>query len=200
MKLSQTIIDELVAEAKVTNPSFDDTRFKQALGREQVTYKITPLKPGRTKLITTGGRGGQPGRQQSGWSKSPEIDLVVQAYTLDQLAKGMARYTTDGGGGNLRACKSCHESGNEGAPPHELGRIMEISDKDAMTWITTGKLGGRTAKIQHTWEFSTESEQDGIVPYLRSKQTHDVETLTKLYVEEQLANGGFMGPPMRNQR
>ena len=193
--LSAAIIDELVAKAKVDNEEFNETGFRKMIGREQTTYKITPLKAGKTVISTSGGRGGQPNKQQNGWAKSAKIDLVVTSYTEEQLASGKSRYTTDGGGGNLRACKSCHETGEEGAPPHELGKIMEISDKQAMTWIKTGKLDGRVASIQHTWEFSTEEEEGGIVSYLRSKQTHDVETLTKLIVEEQLANGGFMPPP-----
>jgi len=193
--LSQSIIDELIAKAKQDNPDFEDSRFRQMLGREQTVYKITPLKAGKTAIKTSGGRGGSAGRDQTGWSKSTNINLIVTAYTAQQLEVGKKRYMTDGGGGNLRACKSCHETGAEGAPPHELGRIAEISDNQAMTWITTGKLESRTAKVQHTWEFTTDEEQNGIVAYLRSKQTHDVETLTKLMVEEMLANGGFSGPP-----
>lgn len=193
--LSATVIDELVAKAKAENPDFESTKFKEMLGRKQTTYKVTPLKAGKTQLITSGGRGGGQGKQQSGWGKSTNITLVVTEYTSDQLAAGKARYDTDGGGGNLKACKSCHETGEEGAPPHELGRIMEIPDKGALQWIKTGAYGGREASIEHAWEFSSDTEEKGIVPYLRSKQTHDVETLTKLYVEEMLANGGFMGPP-----
>jgi hypothetical protein len=193
--LSQTTIDTLVAEQKKKNPDFEDDRFKEMLGHKQTTYKVTPLKAGRTVLQTSGGRGGEPGRKQSGWGASKNIDLIVTEYTADQLDAGKSRYTTDGGGGNLRACAECHETGKEGAPPHELGRIMELSDKDALTWITTGSVRGRTASITHTWEFGSDAEESGIVPYLRSKQTHDVETLTKLYVEEMIANGFPGGHP-----
>lgn len=194
--LSEATITELLAEVVKEYPDFDTERFKKMLGREQTTYKITPLKAGKTVISTSGGRGGDPGKSQGGWGKSRNIDLVVKEYTADQLAAGQSRYTTDGGGGNLRACKSCHETGEEDAPPHELGRIMELSDKEALTWIKTGEVRDRVAKIQHTWEFSTDEEEGGIVPYLRSKQTHDVETLSKLYFEEMLANGGIpMGPP-----
>ncbi len=189
--LSVAIITELLAAAKKDNPSFEDARFRKSLAREQTVYRITPLKAGKTAIKTTGGRGGKAGRQQSGWQKSPNINLTVTAYTAAQLADGKKRYHEDGSG-NLKACKACHETGAEGAPPHELGKIMEVSDKGALTWIKTGKLEGRVAKVAHTWEFSTAAEEKGIVAYLRSKQTHDVETLTKLYVEEQLANGGFM--------
>lgn len=196
--LSQATIDELIADAKAENPDFEDARFIKTLGREQTVYKITPLKAGTTAIKTSGGRGGKAGTSQSGWSKSENLNLTVTKYTAEQLEAGKKRYTTDGGGGNLRACKSCHETGAEGAPPHELGRIAEISDAGAKTWITTGKFDGRVAKIQHTWEFSSDEEENGIVAYLRSKQTHDVETLTKLIVEEQMANGGFKGGPQGN--
>lgn len=195
VKLPEETIDVVIAAAKSTNPDLREDRVRKMLGRETTTYRITPLKAGKTTLITSGGRGGQAGRKQAGWSKSKSIDLIVNAYTADQVAAGKLRYETDGGGGNLRDCKSCHESGKEGAPPHELGRIMEISDKQALTWIKTGKLDGREAKIPHTWEFSSDEEEEGIVAYLRSKQTHDVETLTKLVVQEMLANGFGPGGP-----
>ncbi len=194
--LSATIIDQLVLEAKAANSAFEETRFREKLGKQQTTYRITPLKAGKTVLVTSGGRGGAPGKSQSGFSKSVDIDLIVSPYTIQQQTAGKARYDAEGSG-TLTSCKSCHETGEENAPPHELGRIMEISDSEALSWVKTGEIGSRSARIPHAWEFSSDEEESGIVPYLRSKQTHDVETLTKLVVEEQLANGGFMGPPVK---
>ncbi|MCX6127766.1 MAG: hypothetical protein NTX25_01720 [Proteobacteria bacterium] len=192
--LSSPIIEELVAEAKKANAQFDEARFRKMLGKEQLTYKITPLKAGKTSLLTSGGRGGKPGKSQAGWDKTTKINLIVSAYTADQLATGKKRYT-EKGTGTMQACASCHETGEDNAPPHELGRIMEISDTQAVTWLTSGELKDRVARIPHAWEFNSESEEQGVIAYLRSKQTHDLETLTKLYVEEMLTNGGFMGPP-----
>lgn len=188
VKLPETTLQKIIEARKAEDPNFDAERFKRFLGRDQTVYKITPLKAGRTTIQTSGGRGGGPGRGQNGWGKSKEIDLVVTAYTSEQFAVGKARYETEGGG-KLKACKSCHETGEKGAPPHELGRIMEVNEADTISWLKTGRTKGRTAKIDHAWEFSSVAEEKGVVAYLRSKQTNDVETLIKLRLEEWKANG-----------
>jgi hypothetical protein len=189
VKLSEATIQSLVQEAKAKNPNFDTVRFQRMFQRENSVNKIIPLKPGRTVIKTSGGRGGQTGRNQSGWGKSPNIDLVVTGYTEEQFNAGKVRYETDGGGGSLKACKSCHETGEQGAPPHELGKIMELNDKDALSWFKTGQAKGRTAKIEHKWGFSSDLEEAGILAFMRAKQTNDVESLTKLVFEEFIANG-----------
>jgi hypothetical protein len=102
------------------------------------------------------------------------------------------RYETDGGG-TLKACKACHETGVEGAPPHELGKINELNDVEALQWFKTGQVKGRVAKIDHKWDFSSDTEEQGIVAYMRSKQAKDVDGLTKIQIEERIANG-FPGP------
>ena len=66
---------------------------------------------------------------------------------------------------------------------------MSIPDNSAEQWITTGKLAARVASIQHTWEFADSDEELGTVAYLRTLQTDDLETLTKLEFENQA------GPP-----
>ncbi|WP_141734478.1 hypothetical protein [Oligoflexus tunisiensis] len=185
--LSDELLNELVAQSKAKNPNFDEEKFKKRFRKERTSYKITPLKAGTLYVATSGGRGGPPGTGQSGFPVSKNIRIVVKQYSAEDLALGKARYETDAGG-TLKSCKSCHESADNNAPPHELGRIMQISDSDASTWLKTGELNGRVAEVEHAWEFNSDAELQGVVAYLRSKQTRDIETLTKLYFEEHLAN------------
>lgn len=192
VKLPEATVNELVEARKKSDPNFDAVRFKSMLERETSAYKITPLKAGRTVIKSSGGRGGEAGRGQRGWGKSKDIDLVVTQFTEAQFEAGKKRYETDGAG-TLKACKSCHEKGEEGAPPHELGEINSFNDTDALAWFKTGQAKGRTAKIEHKWGFSSDDEEKGIVAFMRSKQTNDIEGLTKLIMEERIANG-FAGP------
>jgi mono/diheme cytochrome c family protein len=191
--LSDELLNELVAQSKAKNPNFDEEKFKKRFKRERTSFKITPLKAGTLYVATSGGRGGPPGTGQSGFPVSKNIRIVVKQYTAQDLELGKARYETDGGG-SLQSCKSCHESADSSAPPHELGRIMQISDSEASSWLTTGKVNGREAKVAHSWEFNSDAELQGVVAYLRSKQTRDIETLTKLYFEEHLANDQGIKP------
>jgi len=196
--LSAATVAELLAEVKAANSSFDanaETRFLEMLGREQAAYRITPKKSGQTTLSTS--RGNRGGRDNWG-SADAAIQLTVNNYTADQFSAGQTRYTT-AGSGLLKACKSCHETGAEGAPPHELGNIKEISDAQGIQWITTGQLGTRTARITHTWEFNSDAEKQGILPYLRAKAAKDLETFTKLVFEERFQNFQIPnGPPPGN--
>jgi hypothetical protein len=203
VSLSEDTIDELLVSVTKEMPDFPVDRFKGFLGRERTVYRVVPLKAGTTALITSappggggrpGGGGGGRGGDVWGSSQQEKIGLVVTAYEPGLVAIGEERYTTPGEG-SLKACESCHAGGENGAPPHELGRIMEINDDLAYQWITTGKAGGRVAKINHAWEFGSEEQQKGIVPYVRSKQTHDVEALTKLEFEQRLQNFDFKGGP-----
>lgn len=192
VKLPEATVNELVEARKKSDPNFDAVRFKSMLERETSAYKITPLKAGRTVIKSSGGRGGEAGRGQRGWGKSKDIDLVITQFTEAQFEAGKKRYETDGAG-TLKACKSCHEKGEQGAPPHELGEINSFNDTDALAWFKTGQAKGRTAKIEHKWGFSSDDEEKGIVAFMRSKQTNDIEGLTKLIMEERIANG-FAGP------
>lgn len=190
--LSESTIATLMEEVKTANPDFDDTqieRFRGTLTRQQSAYRITPLKAGTTILQST--RGGRGGKDSWG-SGSTGIQLTVNSYTPEQYAAGAERYNT-GGSGLLKACKSCHETGESGAPSHELGNIKEISDSQGIQWITTGQLNSHMASIAHTWEFGSEEQQLGILPYLRAKGSKDLETFTKLVIEERLQN--FQLPP-----
>lgn len=192
--LSEATITELVTEAKASNPNLDETRFKSQFSRQRTTFRIKPLKAGTVILRSARPGGGGPRNDVWAQGKGGTTSLIIADYSAGNMVDtGKSRYTTSGAG-NLKACASCHETGNEGAPPHELGRVMEISDVNLLTWIKSGKTQGRVAKIQHTWEFSSADQEQGILAYLRSKQTKDVETLTKLYVEEAIANGVGMGP------
>jgi mono/diheme cytochrome c family protein len=186
--LSEAVIQQLLAQAKADDPTkFTDEYvafFSQRFARQQKVTKITPLKAGKTSLLSSrGGRGGS-----DAWgSANASVSLTIEDYTNSKFAAGESRYKTEGEG-NLKACYSCHGSGAEGAPSHQLGRISQISDKDALTWITTGKLPTRTARIAHAWEFRNDDEKVGIVQYLREIQTNDVDELTKLTFQEMLAN------------
>jgi mono/diheme cytochrome c family protein len=190
--LSSTTIDELVADRKNDDPNFDDAKMREMLAKPRTVYKLTPLKAGKTTLKTTGAGKGPSG---SAWKSGQSTVLVVTAYSTDQVEKGKARYTREGDG-NKKACASCHETGANGAPPHELGDIMSIPDASAEQWITTGKLADREASIPHTWEFDSQDEELGTVAYLRTLQTDDLETLTKLEFENQAGPppGGPGGP------
>jgi hypothetical protein len=192
VELSEKTIAELISTAKAANSQFNEeaeARFREMLGREQMAYKVTPLKPGQATLTST--RGGRGGRDAWGGGDAG-IALVINNYTTSQYEAGKNRYTTEGSG-LLKSCKSCHETGEEDAPPHELGNIKEISDAQSLQWITTGKVNNRVAKITHTWEFNNDEEKQGIVAYLRAKASKDVETFTKLVFEERFQNFEF--PP-----
>lgn len=199
VKLSAETIDTLIEDAKKSNPNLDATAensLRQLLGCEQPAFRIVPLKPGKTTM--SGGR--QGGNSQDRFGQSSNFNLTVSSYTPAQYDAGKQRYTTEGAG-NLKACKSCHETvTEENAPPHELGYVMQLSDAQFIEWVTTGKTGTRTARIKHTWEFANEAQKLGTVAYLRAKASKDVETFTKLVFEERFESfkadqGGFRGIP-----
>lgn len=181
VKLPEATINSLLEAQKKKNPTFDTDKYKNFLGREMIAQKITPLKPGRTII-----------KRGNGFGRSDDIELVVTQFTEAQFEAGKKRYETDGAG-TLKACKSCHEKGEEGAPPHELGEINSFSDPDALAWFKTGQAKGRTAKIEHKWGFSSDEEEKGIVAFMRSKQTNDLENLIKLQIEDDIEEGKF-GP------
>ncbi len=112
--------------------------------------------------------------------------VIVADYDSSQVDIGDTRYHTDEGG-DRTSCSSCHEDGG-GADhtPTEMaihdddallmvateGRypdICETDDGDACTCDTEGceREPGYELALTHEWDF-TESEADGIIPYLRS--------------------------------
>lgn len=199
--LSEATLDAILAAIQKERPEINPATIKPLMPRQFNFYRITPLKPGQT-TITLGearrppGVPERPAGSSSGsGSGGPPIEpagvypLKIYNYARGQVAEGKSRYTTRGSG-NLRACTSCHAGGEEGAPPHELGRVMTITDTLLLTWITTGSTGTRTAKIQHTWEFSSARQKAGVPAYLRTLQSRDMETLIKLMVDN-LRSQGF---------
>lgn len=190
--LSTETIEALIAERKEENPDFDDTRIRERLTRPRTVYKLTPLKAGQTKLRTKSGGGGGFGGGGE-WNAGQAVVLVVSNYSSDLLAKGKARYAQEGED-TSRSCASCHASGDSKAPPHELGNIMSVPDVSAAQWISTGKVSGRVAKVPHAWTFASEEEKLGVVAYLRTLQTTDLETLTKLEFENEAPKGGGKKP------
>ena len=206
VSLAPNTIDSMVEEYKKKEPELfkiegAENFLRQFLGCSRPAIKITPLKAGRTMI--TGTRGGNNSGDRWGQENTTQIALVVTQYTTAQFDAGKGRYSTEGSG-NLKACKSCHETGEENAPPHELGKISEITDAQAVEWITTGKTGGRTARITHKWEFSSDEQKQGVVAYLRGKASKDLENFTKLVFEEEINNvrnrikqngGRVPGPP-----
>jgi hypothetical protein len=128
--LSEKTVEDLLKKQKEKNPEINVDFLKSRFAGKQTAYKIVPLKAGVTYLQSKG-REGQ-GRNNGAWNRGDQQKLTVADYSADAVAAGKKRYTTDGAG-NLKACRSCHETGESNAPPHELGRIMEISDADAHT-------------------------------------------------------------------
>jgi hypothetical protein len=182
--LSEATIAELVADQKAKNASFDEAKLREMLSKTRTVFKLTPLKPGTTKLRTASAGKGPTGTK---WSQGQAVTLVVADYTAAQVILGKTRYSTEGEGKKV-SCLSCHEGGANGAPPHALGSIMSLPDASAAKWITTGKVGSRVASIEHAWEFASTAERDGVVAYLRTLQAGDLETLTKLEFENQILN------------
>ena len=185
--LSQETITGLLGQALAKYPGLDPAPFLQMMSSKPKVFKVTPLKAGKTSMKTVSlplpvQLGG------NGQKVTVEHDLVITAFTDEQYTAGRVRYETDGDG-TLRSCKSCHETGGGGAPPHELGKIMEYSDQIALQWLKTGIIPGRIAKLDHKWGFRSDLEETGIVAFMRAKQTNDVETLIRMMVESFLAKG-----------
>jgi len=160
-------------------------------------WRITPLNPGITSVKATriSSRDNQV-RPESIWQEAEIRTLVVADYQQVNIETGRARYEEGGSGG---ACANCHLSAGStsaaSAPAHQLGRVLEINDAEAIKWITEGKALDRTATgTLHKWTFANDAEKQATVAYLRSRQTADLEELARLIFEEELkevlADGG----------
>lgn len=149
--------------------------FKENFEGRFRVQKITPLAAGVTQLVSEG-RGPRQGQTRTKY-------LVITAKEAGAFDAGKERYTTNGTG-SLQSCESCHLSGEENAPPHALGRVKDFSDAAILSWIKTGSSDGISASIPHSWEFSSDLQEVGIVPYLRSLQAKDVNSLTEQYIAE----------------
>ncbi len=172
--LSTATIWELIQAQKAKDPNFDEAAFRKNFPATQTAYRLIPLQAGKTVLLST----------KNG--KTSEVALTVTQYSADAAQIGEARYTNASGTGKKRACLSCH--GGDGAPSHAMGRVMQISDAEALQWITTGKVRDRVARVTHTWEFDSEAESTGVIAYLRTLQTDDIEALTKMMFESEYAD------------
>ena len=191
--LQENTIEELIQETKDANPNFTadrEQRLRQILGGNHQARKIVPTGAGITYFEMT-----RPGPPTSAFGDDTEkVGIIVNQYTADQISAGLTRYNS-GQGDTLTGCINCHASGASGAPPHELGSIMELTDEEALQWIETGNVKGRIASIPHTWTFNDTVEREGIVPYLRSLQTKNLEEFTTLMFEEVMTNGLNGAPP-----
>lgn len=172
--LSAETIWELISAQKQKDPSFDEEAFRKIFPTSQTAYRLIPLKAGSTTMMAT----------KNG--NTTEIKLNVVQYPDNAPEIGKARYYNTEGTGKKRACISCH--GGEGAPSHAMGRVMQINDAEALQWITTGKVRDRVARVTHTWEFDSAEESTGVIAYLRTLQTDDVEALTKMMFESEYAD------------
>lgn len=175
---SETVKTELMETIKA-QPNYmagDEEYFSDFFEADQKARRLTATKNGNFRLIDRD-------------FPEDKITVVVNKYPESALALGKKRYETDGPG-KLKACKSCHETGDLNAPPHELGEVMYCSDAQLKSWITTGSHDcyGReyTASVEHKWEFASDAEVDGVIAYLRNKQSRDYETLTKIMFKRHL--------------
>jgi len=185
--LDQATIDSLIASANI--PADRLERFKGFIGREQTAYLITPTKTGTTSIVVSGGRGGPGGGAGAGFgteTAQQTINLVVNSYSSEDYTAGSTRYNTDGTG-DQKSCKSCHETGEQNAPPHELGNIKTGTDATILTWLTTGVQPGKTVDF-HRWGGITgvANMEKGIVAFLRAKASKNVEEFARLVFEEML--------------
>jgi len=157
--------------------SFWTRRFKNPS-----IWKLSPQKAGVTTISAESQR-----RTESIWEDAEIRTVVVSQYTPEQVEKGRQRYEGLSGG---TACTACHNEAfgdQQGAPPHLLGRVIEINDTDAATWITTGAVKDRIASVQHAWQFpGGVSEQMATVAYLRSTQTTNAFDFAELLFQEEI--------------
>jgi len=174
--------------------SFWERRFKNPS-----VWKISPVGPGITTISAESQR-----RTESIWENAEIRTIYVSEYTPQQVQQGMDRYTNGNGGNNGFACSTCHKESffqntatapslgdTFNAPPHLLGRVIEINDADAAKWISTGAVKDRVvdqAKYQttHDWSFTSEEQKFATVAYLRSKQTTDADAFAELLYQEEI--------------
>lgn len=182
IEIPTTTVDGMVAELKAIEEvsSRREQRLRERLATARA-WRITPLKAGTTLIRAT--RTGSDGavRPESVWYNAELRTLVVSAYTSEQIQLGETRYLN-----GVPSCASCHTDPTSGAPTHEIGRVTEISDADAISWISKGTAGDRVL-VSHAWSFASEAEKAATVAYLRKQQTKDVADLARLLFDEVLA-------------
>lgn len=193
IEIPAATVDEMIAELKATGEQLSqnrENRLRQRLANP-TAWKLTPLKPGFTYIKATRPPSSRTGqiRPESVWYVSELRTLVVEDYTNGIINTGKIRY--DQGSNGSPACASCHTDPLSGAPSHQIGRVTEISDTDAISWISNGRAGDRVFQTSnpagHSWSFTSEAEKAATVAYLRSQQTKDIKELAQLLFDEALA-------------
>jgi len=197
IEIPVTTVDEMIAELKAAGEELSTNRENRLRDRlaNPTAWKLTPLKPGFTYIEATRPASSRTGqiRPESVWY-TPELrTLVVEDYSGDLINTGKIRY--DQGANGSPACTACHGNTDGGAPSHQIGRVTEISDTDAISWITTGRAGDRVFEsspgvqnaANHSWSFTNDTEKNATVAYLRSQQTKDIKELAQLLFDEALA-------------
>jgi hypothetical protein len=114
-------------------------------------------------------------------------EIIIAAYTPEQVDTGDTRYHDEAGTGDRVACASCHEApGGADHSPTQMafhdddaillaatdGHYPDLCVTDAGDECTCDTEGcdtepGYVLGLEHTWEFTVD-EAAGIVPYLRS--------------------------------
>ena len=195
MTVNSVVVDAQLAELKAAYLEADPTdpmssrrerRYKSRLTTPSF-WQITPQKAGIVSIKAV-----RDGRIESVWEVAERRTLVVSEYTATQVSSGESRYIN---GGTSMPCTTCHQetyTAAVGAPPHLLGRVIEIDDASAAEWISTGRTKDRQAKSElynttHVWPFANDAEKLATVAYLRSKQTPDKNAYAKLLYLEELA-------------
>lgn len=184
--IPQETVDAMINELKAveTVSPQREQRLRNGLATAKA-WKIVPLKAGTTLIKATRfDRDGVTIHPESVWYNAEYRTLVVSSYTPALIQSGETRYLN--GGGGSPSCASCHTNPLTGAPAHKIGRVTEISDIDAISWISKGQAGDRS-DVSHAWLFTDENEKLGTVAFLRTQQTDDVAELAKLLFAEVLA-------------
>lgn len=144
-----------------------------------------PATRGVWAMITTASSG-QTSVSATIGAYSPSAEVLVAAYTSEQVTAGEARYTTDGAD-DRQACASCHQEA--GGADHTPTEMAFHDDAALLVVVTEGHypdqcltdegepcscgtdgcslVPGYVLSVDHSWNLS-ETEAAGIVPYLRS--------------------------------
>lgn len=142
-----------------------------------------PATRGVWAMITAAGAGQTTVSATIG-SHTVSAEVEVAAYTSEQVMAGDTRYHTDGA---EQSCASCHQAAD--GVDHTPTEMAFHDDAALLVVITQGHypdqclsdegdpctcdsegcslVPGYVLSVDHTWTL-TESEADGIVPYLRS--------------------------------
>lgn len=191
--IPQAKLDAAIAAVKAKGKKLDEAAAKDFCGGTSVGTAIVPLKAGTFMISDTYKYQDEGGKEVE---QTDKTEMTVFSYTPAQVAKGKDRYTKGiGAAANQKACVSCHGTGLNGAPAHDLGGISYWEDSVWEQWVTTGK---RTEKYSaeeqytyeasigaanHSWAFTNTDEMKATLAYVRSIEASDTDT----YAEKALA-------------